>query len=189
MQSSIQQQLADYLALLQKWNKTYNLTSIDDPAVMTTRHIADSLSISPFLIGQRILDVGTGAGLPGIPLALSHPDKEFFLLDSNGKKIRFLQHVVQTLKLNNVHPVQARVEKFNSTACFSTIMSRAFSSLADFVAKTRHLCCPDGLLLAMKGTYPTDELTALGNEFKVTVHPLTVPGLQAERHLVCILPR
>lgn len=181
-----QTRIIDYLLLLNKWNQAYNLTSITEPADMISKHILDSLAIAPFIHGKKILDVGTGAGLPGIPLALTMPDKTFFLLDSNGKKIRFLQHVIQTLNISNAHAIQARAEKFQPVDCFDSILSRAFTSLADFIEKCQALCCKGGEFLAMKGAYPTDELAALSVEFTPIVHALKIPGLDAERHLVCV---
>lgn len=178
-------QIAAYLSLLTQWNKTYNLTAITDPEQMRTHHILDSLAIGPFLQGQKILDVGSGAGLPGIPLALTHPEKEFYLLDSNGKKTRFLTHVKQTLNLSNVHVIQTRVETFQPDFCFDTITSRAFSTLNDFLTKTRHLLCPNGQWLAMKGAHPEKELKEINEkEFATTVHRLQIPELKAERCVV-----
>lgn len=183
----IQDQLVNYLLLLEKWNQTYNLTSVRDPKEMVTQHILDSLSIAPYLHGKNILDVGTGAGLPGIPLALTQPERQLTLLDSNGKKTRFLIHVIQSLNLTNVKVAQARAEAFSSEPCFDTIISRAFSSLADFLQKTQHLCCKTGIFLAMKGQYPSEELTAINSDFTVlNVEKLNIPGLNAERHVVLI---
>jgi 16S rRNA (guanine527-N7)-methyltransferase len=184
--SPIEQQIAAYLTLLAKWNDAYNLTAISDPERMMTHHILDSLAVAPFLYGQKILDVGSGAGLPGIPLALVHPDQQFFLLDSNGKKTRFLLHVVHTLNLKNVQVIQDRVEDYQPAFCFDSILARAFSSLRELVHKAQHLCCPTGKILAMKGAYPTAELAELGSEFTTTTHRLEVPGLNAERHLICV---
>lgn len=183
----MQEQLLHYLFLLNKWNHVYNLTGISEPQGMITQHILDSLSITPYLHGKQILDVGTGAGLPGIPLAITQPERNFVLIDSNGKKTRFLNHVIQSLALTNVKVVQARVEQFAYEHCFDSIISRAFSSIIDFLQKTQHLCCMNGQFLAMKGTYPTGELVALNDAFKVlAVHKLVVPGLVAERHLVVV---
>lgn len=183
----VQEQLLHYLFLLNKWNRTYNLTSVREPEEMITQHILDSLSITPYLQGERILDVGSGGGLPGIPLALTHPHYHFVLLDSNGKKTRFLHHVITSLGIKNVEVVQERVEKFISTTGFNTIVARAFSSIIDFLLKTQHLCCADGVFLAMKGHYPTGELVAVNDHFKVLgVTALHVPGMAAERHVVCI---
>jgi len=181
------EQLYHYLLLLDKWNHTYNLTSVRNIEAMIPLHILDSLSITDYLHGKRIIDVGTGAGLPGIPLAIIHPDKEFVLLDSNGKKTRFLVHVLPQLKLDNVTVVQERVENYHPEQCFDSVVSRAFSSLNDFVHKTQHLCCVDGQFLAMKGQYPQEELGDIAKSFRVvSVQLLIVPGLSAERHLICL---
>lgn len=137
--------LIEYLLLLHKWNQIHNLTSIRDPLQMLSKHIMDSLAISPYLQGPNILDVGTGAGLPGLPLALAHPHYRFALLDSNGKKTRFLTHVVQTLMIDNIDIIPLRVEKYHSENCFNSIVSRAFSQLNEFLDKTKHLCCEHGI--------------------------------------------
>lgn len=184
---SIQQQLVNYLLLLEKWNSTYNLTSVRDVKDMISHHIFDSLVVSPYIKGKKILDVGTGAGLPGIPLALTMPDRQFTLLDSNGKKTRFLTHVIQTLKITNVKVIQSRVELYKPMDCFDVIISRAFSGISDFLENTKHLVCSDGEFLAMKGQYPTAELADINNEFAViAIKPLQVPALIAERHLVTV---
>lgn len=183
------QPLAIYLELLEKWNKVYNLTSVRDLGEMLKKHILDSLSIESYLQGDRILDVGTGAGLPGIPLALAQPQRQFVLLDSNGKKTTFLTHVVQTLRLKNVVIVCERVEKFKPDACFDTIVTRAFSSLRQFVDLTQHLIGTNGQWLAMKGEYPQQEIQELGSEYSTIVYDLQVAGLDAKRHLVTICAR
>lgn len=185
-----QERLLEYLALLSRWNKTYNLTAVRDEAQMVTRHLLDSLAIAPHLTGQRLLDVGTGAGLPGVPLALLFPERDFHLLDSNGKKTRFLFQVKTALCLDNIVVHQARVEAFRVTEPFETILSRAFASLQDMVHGCRHLLATGGRLLAMKGAYPTQELAAVSQQCaEVVVHPLAVPGLGEQRHLVEILLR
>jgi 16S rRNA (guanine527-N7)-methyltransferase len=185
-----QERLLEYLALLSRWNKTYNLTAVRDEAQMVTRHLLDSLAIAPHLTGQRLLDVGTGAGLPGVPLALLLPEREFHLLDSNGKKTRFLFQVKTALCLDNMVVHQARVEAFRVAEPFETILSRAFASLQDMVHGCRHLLAPGGRILAMKGAYPTQELAAVSQQCaEVVVHPLAVPGLGEQRHLVEILLR
>lgn len=184
--SSAITKIGDYLALLAQWNNAYNLTSVRDPQEMITRHILDSLAIRPYLSGKNILDVGTGAGLPGIPLALTEPDREFCLLDSNGKKTRFITQAVLTLQIPNVKIIQSRVEKFFPTNCFDSIVSRAFSSIADFIKLTKHLCCPEGYWLAMKGDYPNQELAEIREELATMVYDLQVQGLDAKRHLVVI---
>jgi 16S rRNA (guanine527-N7)-methyltransferase len=186
----LQERLLEYLALLSRWNKTYNLTAVRDEAQMVTRHLLDSLAIAPHLTGQRLLDVGTGAGLPGVPLALLFPERDFHLLDSNGKKTRFLFQVKTALCLDNIVVHQARVEAFRVTEPFETILSRAFASLQDMVHGCRHLLATGGRILAMKGAYPTQELVAVSQQCaEVVVHPLAVPGLGEQRHLVEILLR
>jgi 16S rRNA (guanine527-N7)-methyltransferase len=185
-----QEQLLDYLALLSRWNRTYNLTSVRDEAQMVTRHLLDSLAIAPYLTGQRFLDVGTGAGLPGVPMALLFPAREFHLLDSNGKKTRFLFQVKTALCLDNMFVHQARVESFLVAEPFETVLTRAFASLQDMVHGCRHLLAPGGRILAMKGAYPTQELAVVSQECaSIVVHPLTVPGLGEQRHLVEITLR
>ena len=177
----------DYLDLIEKWNKTYNLTAIRDPKEMFSKHLLDSLAIAPYVKGNNILDVGSGAGLPGIPLALYYPHKQFVLLDSNGKKTRFLQHVKQKLALKNIEVIQARVEKFTSQSCFTSITARAFSSIPKLLEICQHLCCDNGQFLLMKGNYPQEELHGIIDAiFSVEVIPLQIPGLSAKRHLVQI---
>lgn len=181
--------LAAYVDLLAHWNRAYNLTAVRRPQDMVTRHILDSLSILPWLYGQRILDVGSGAGLPGIPLAVLRPDAEFTLLDSNGKRTRFMTQAVLELGLANTRVVQARVEAYRPGAPFDSVLSRAFASLAAFLAGAGRLCAPDGCLLAMKGALPEAELLELPEGYKVMgVHVLRVPDLDAERHLVRLVP-
>jgi 16S rRNA (guanine527-N7)-methyltransferase len=176
--------LLDYVDLLQRWNRTYNLTAISDPAEMISRHLLDSLSVLPWIRGLRLLDAGTGAGLPGVPLAIARPDLAVTLLDSTGKKVRFLNHVARELNLENVYPVQARLESYEPKVAFETIVSRAFSSLAAFAGAARHLA-GTARLLAMKGRYPNDELDDLPAWVRVeSVEKLVVPGLQQDRHLV-----
>jgi 16S rRNA (guanine527-N7)-methyltransferase len=181
------EKLLKYIELIQKWSKAYNLTAILDAEDIARRHVLDSLSIHPFLKGKRIIDVGSGAGLPGIPLSLINPDKKFVLLDSQGKKTRFLWQVIQELNLNNVEVVKERAELYQPIDCFDSILSRAFTSLKEMLLKTKHLSCKDGLFLAMKGAYPQDELNEIPPGFTVVdVHPLHVAGLLEERHVVCI---
>jgi 16S rRNA (guanine527-N7)-methyltransferase len=178
------QKMLEYLELLQRWNRTYNLTAVRDPAGMITRHLLDSLSILPWVSGRRLLDAGTGAGLPGVPLAIAQPGLDVTLLDSSGKKVRFLNHLRRELGLQNAHPVQARLEEYEPLYHFDVIVSRAFASLAAFVEAARHLAHAANLL-AMKGRYPAAELDDLPDWVQLhSVEKLEVPGLQEDRHLV-----
>lgn len=184
-----QEQLLAYLALLNKWNKAYNLTAVRDPAEMVSRHLLDSLSVAPHvqLGGSSWLDVGSGGGMPGIPLAILFPERRFTLLDSNGKKTRFLTQVKLELKLANVEVVHSRVEQFRPAEPFAGITSRAFSSLEDFANWTRHLGDLNTSWLAMKGVQPDDELQALPSDFQVErCLVLRVPGCQGQRHLLIL---
>ena len=179
-----QSKLLAYLDLLAHWNRAYNLTAIRDPADMIPRHLLDSLSVLPWVSGSRLLDAGSGAGLPGVPLAIARGDLEVVLLDSAGKKIRFLNQVVRELRLPNARPVQSRLESWEPDAGFDMIISRAFSSLAAFAQAARHLAGA-ARLLAMKGRYPAAELDDLPGWVQVqSVEKLRVPGLQEDRHLV-----
>ena len=192
MSLSEQQQrlLLQYLELLVKWNRAYNLTAIRDPAQMVSRHLLDSLSIAEHLSGRRVLDVGTGAGLPGIPLAIVFPDREFHLLDSNGKKTRFLFQVKTELGLDNISIHNARVESFTPIERFEVVLSRAFASLLDMVSGCRHLLSEGGRLLAMKGNYPEQELLAIDSLCQVeSVSSIAVPGLTGQRHVVAMTCR
>lgn len=179
--------LIAFVKLLIKWNKAYNLTAITHPNDIIVRHILDSLSIVPYIKGSPILDVGSGAGLPGIPCALALPTQQFVLLDSNGKKTRFITQAVGELAIQNVTVVQSRVEKYRPPKCFDTILARAFSSLDTIISQTAQLICPEGELLLMKGAYPQSELSQL--QQSVDVIRLNVPGLDEQRHLVCIKGR
>ncbi|WP_172148059.1 16S rRNA (guanine(527)-N(7))-methyltransferase RsmG [Pseudomonas tumuqii] len=184
-----QQQLLAYLALLIKWNKAYNLTAVRDPDEMVSRHLLDSLSVQPFVLGagDNWLDVGSGGGMPGIPLAILFPERRFTLLDSNGKKTRFLTQVKLELKLANLEVIHSRVEAFKPEQAFSGIVSRAFSSLEDFANWTRHLGDGQSQWLAMKGVHPDDELQALPADFRLAAtHVLKVPGCQGQRHLLIL---
>jgi len=180
--------LLQYLCLLHRWNRSYNLTAIRDPEAMVTRHLLDSLSLVPFVEPVRTLaDLGTGPGLPGVPLALALPGLQVTLVESNGKKARFLREVVRALALGNVQVVQSRIEAFAAPGQFSAITARALDTLAGIVAVGGHLLADGGQLLAMKGAYPHAEITALTQGWQVSaVHPLRVPGLEAERHLVMV---
>ena len=206
--ANAQQKLLHYLHLIVKWNKRFNLSGITAIQKMVPLHLLDSLAISPYLEGERILDIGSGAGLPGIPLAIANPDKTFVLLDSNGKKTRFLFQVKVALELSNVEVIDARVDEYLSTADtgeFSLITCRAFSSLSSIVKMIEKPLASGTKLLAMKGVYPHDEIAELqqyktinstlnkessndlNNCYKVeSVIELTVPGVESQRHLVLI---
>lgn len=180
------EKLLAYLALLVKWNGAYNLTAIRDPEQMVIKHLLDSLSIVPYVQGGSLIDVGTGAGLPGLVLAIVKPELDVTLLDSNGKKVRFLRQVIADLKIGNASAVQTRVEEFDRQ--FDLVSSRAFATLADMVNGSRQLLAEKGEFLAMKGVNPTEEIAALPEGFSVRdVVPLTVPFLDEERHLVRIV--
>ncbi len=181
-------QLVGYVELLNKWNKAYNLTSVRDPSDMLVKHILDSIVVSPYLIGERFIDVGTGPGLPGIPLAIMNPDKSFVLLDSLGKRIRFIKQTLHELGINNVDPVQSRVEEFDPEDGFDAVLSRAFASMSDMVEWCHHLPRKDsGLFFALKGQLPQEEITLLPEWCSVTdVKALKVPELEGERHLVIL---
>lgn len=184
-----QKQLMHYLALMQKWNKAYNLTAIRDPHDMVIKHLLDSLSIVPWVKGPQILDIGTGGGLPGIPVAIQCPEIEVTLLDSNGKKTRFLQQVKTELGLRNVTVVHARIEQFEAQQQFPQIVSRAFSALDLFVELALPKLTEHGELLAMKGQMPDEEISALKVEgMQLDVIPLAVPMLSENRHLILIKP-
>ena len=177
--------LAHFLDLLATWNRAYNLTAVREPEQMVPQHLLDSLSLAPFLFGERILDIGTGPGLPGVPLAVARPECRFVLLDANAKKIRFVRQAVLDLRLGNAEPVQARVESYRAAAKFSTIVARAVASVAQLHADAAPLLASPGRLLLMKGRYPADELEAADlGDAQVTVHRLEVPYLAGERHLV-----
>jgi 16S rRNA (guanine527-N7)-methyltransferase len=177
--------LLAYLALLERWNRTYNLTAVKDPAQMVIRHLLDSLSIAPWVSAGRLLDAGTGAGFPGIPLALARPGLEVTLLDSSGKKVRFLNHVRRELGLDNITPVQERLESFSDEIRYQAIVSRALTDLVSFARAARHLALAPTRLLAMKGKHPESELRDLPQWVRIdSVEKLTVPGLQEDRHLV-----
>lgn len=185
--------LLHYHALLIKWNKAYNLTAVRDPEQMIARHLLDSLTIVPYLKGRRFIDVGTGAGLPGIVLAIVFSECEFALLDSNGKKMRFLFQVKTELQLQNVSIHHQRVESFIPPQPFDGVISRAFASLQDMVIGSNHLLTTAGYFYAMKGLYPTAELEQLKSlsdrekAYKVEAcHALQVPGDSAQRHLLLI---
>lgn len=182
------QQLCHYLTLLNRWNRVYNLTTITNPRDMVYLHIIDSLAVLPFLRGRQFLDIGTGAGLPGIPLAIvsPHSDQQWTLLDKTAKKTRFLSQVVAELSLPNMKVIQSRCEDFNPPECFDTILARAFSSLTIFVDLSSRLLCEDGTLIAMKGKYPQQELQALPNHYSAHTTRLMIKGVDIERHIVQI---
>jgi 16S rRNA (guanine527-N7)-methyltransferase len=180
-----EQRLLDLVQLMEKWNKVYNLTAVRDPEEMITRHLLDSLAVLPHVRGQHVLDIGCGAGLPGLPLAIALPGTRFTLLDANAKKTRFVTQAAVELGLANVEVVQTRVEKYRPVRKFDTLMARAVASVAELLRNAQHLCASNGEFLFMKGAYPAQELAEMPGEFKmVEVIKLQVPGLDAERHLV-----
>ncbi|GLQ32908.1 16S rRNA (guanine(527)-N(7))-methyltransferase RsmG [Litoribrevibacter albus] len=185
------QKLADYIDLLVKWNKAYNLTAIRDPEEMVVKHLLDSLAIVPHINRSPLLDVGTGPGLPGIPLAITRPELDITLLDSNGKKTRFLTQAKVSLGLDNVTVIHGRVEQAiadqKTDKRFQIVTSRAFASLSDMVTLARETLANDGHFIAMKGVVPEDEMAELPEWAKVEqIIPLTVPNLNAERHLIIL---
>ncbi|MCX8662245.1 16S rRNA (guanine(527)-N(7))-methyltransferase RsmG [Gilliamella sp. B2911] len=175
-------QLINYVEMLNKWNKAYNLTAVRDPNEMLIKHIMDSLVVSPYLVGSTFIDVGTGPGLPGIPLAIINPDKQFDLVDSLGKRVRFLKQVQFELKLPNIQPIQSRIEEYNQKK-FDGVISRAFASLQDMLTWCKHLPNEQGLFYALKGSDldPIPEGFTLKQDIK-----LTIPELNAERRLMII---
>jgi len=183
--AEVQKRLLEYLDLLARWNQSYNLTAVRDPQQMISRHLLDSLSVLPWLESTSLLDAGTGAGLPGVPLAIMQPELEVTLLDSAGKKIRFLRHVKRALGLTNVHILQQRLETAELNGAVSCIISRAFAGLPRYATAARHLLKADTRLLAMKGRYPDEEIAGLPAWIHVDrVEKLSVPGLHEQRHLV-----
>ncbi len=179
--------LLAHLSLLRRWGRTYNLVAPGEMDHLLARHVLDSLAIASHVGEGPLLDVGTGAGFPGLPLAVLRPERPTVLLDSAGKKIRFLRQVIRELGLEHAEAVHERVERFSPAMEFSTITSRAFSSLAHFAESVRHLARPDTRLLAMKGKSPDEELADLPRAVRVlSVEPLDVPGLDAQRHLVIL---
>jgi 16S rRNA (guanine527-N7)-methyltransferase len=181
--------LLGYLALLEKWNRVYNLTAVRDAERMVSHHLLDSLTAVPFFQGKTVLDVGSGGGLPGIPLAIARPDLQVTLIDSIAKKTAFLLQVKAELGLGNLEVMTSRVEDFQPESKFDVITSRAFSDLKEFVGLTRHLLMPGGRWLAMKGVLPHEEIVSLPDWAKVSAnHALVVPGLEASRHLIVLEP-
>lgn len=179
--------LLAYLALLEKWNRVYNLTAVRDAERMVSHHLLDSLAAVPYFQGKTVLDVGSGGGLPGIPLAIARPALTVTLIDSIAKKTAFLLQAKAELGLANLNVVTGRVEDYRPETGFDVITSRAFSDLKEFVSLTRHLLKPDGRWLAMKGLYPNEEIAALPDDVRVSAdNALAVPGLEASRHLIVL---
>jgi 16S rRNA (guanine527-N7)-methyltransferase len=170
---------------LERANAEFNLTAIRDRPGMLTKHVLDSLSVQPYLRGPRIADVGTGAGFPGLPLAVANPGRRFTLIEATGKKARYVHRTAERLQLGNVEVANSRAERYQPLTPFDSVVARALASLEDFVAQAGHLCAPDGRLLAMKGRRPDREIAALPKSFRVrAVHRIELPGLDDERHLV-----
>ena len=183
------EQLLAYLEMLQRWNKAYNLTAIREPIQMVRLHLLDSLAIHPYVQGaKKVIDVGTGPGLPGIPLAILNPDINFTLLDSNGKKTRFLFQAISELSLTNVTEINQRAEKYQSQQLFDIVLSRAFSSISDMLGYCDHLVSETGCFLAMKGKKPDSELSQITKDYKVVdLSQINVPHIESERHLIKII--
>jgi 16S rRNA (guanine527-N7)-methyltransferase len=183
------EKLLAYLEMLQRWNKAYNLTAIRQPIQMVRLHLLDSLAIHPYIQGvKNIIDVGTGPGLPGIPLAILNPDINFTLLDSNGKKTRFLFQAINDLSLANAKEINHRVEKYQSEQSFDIVVSRAFSSISDMLTQCDHLVSDSGCFLAMKGKKPDSELSQITKDYKVVdLSQINVPQVDSERHLIKII--
>jgi 16S rRNA (guanine527-N7)-methyltransferase len=185
-----QSTLIQYLMLLEKWNRVYNLTAVRDLKKMVFGHLLDSLAVLPHLTGGRVLDVGSGAGLPGIPIAVARPDLEVVLLDSSHKKAAFLRQAVADLALGNANVVCERVQSWQSPTGFDVIISRAYAEIGEFVMQSRHLLASGGVFVAMKGLHPYEEIERLPKEYRLhEVIELSVPGLDAARHLVSIKPQ
>ncbi|MBT1451579.1 16S rRNA (guanine(527)-N(7))-methyltransferase RsmG [Glaciecola sp. XM2] len=184
------EKLVAFVLLIEKWNKAYNLSSVREPEQMLVKHIMDALVVSEYVKGDNIADVGTGPGLPGIPLAILFPEKQFTLIDSLGKRIRFIKQACYELKITNVDAIQARVEQVQVETKFDTVLSRAFASLADMLNWCAHLVGNQGEFLALKGQLHQDELSQVPDTFLVSgTHALFVPSLIGERHLVSIHKR
>ena len=182
-----QQQLIQFIQLLNKWNKAYNLTAIRDPAEMVSKHLLDSLAILPLLEAGQVIDIGTGPGLPGIPLSIVRPNQAFTLLDSNVKKTRFVTQSLLELEIRNVTVVQSRAEAYKPEHPFDVVLARAFSAISELLQWVEHLCKPGTRIVAMKGQYPEGEMTGWPAGFQCeSVEKIDVPGLQAERHAVLI---
>ncbi|HHR5879480.1 TPA: 16S rRNA (guanine(527)-N(7))-methyltransferase RsmG [Providencia alcalifaciens] len=184
------QQLVDYVGLLHKWNKAYNLTSVREPEQMLVRHIMDSIVVNGHLKGNKFIDVGTGPGLPGVPLAIVRPDAHFVLLDSLGKRVRFLKQVQHELGLTNIEPVQFRVEEYSANEGFDGVISRAFASLNDMLSWCHHLPAKEGRFYALKGVVRDEELAQLPEGFEIeSITELKIPELDEQRHLVKLLKK
>lgn len=180
-----QRKLIEFVLLLYKWNKTYNLSAIRQPDEMLVKHIFDSIVVAPYLSGSRIVDVGTGPGLPGIPLAIMCPEKSFTLIDSLGKRVRFMKQAIHALNIENVIPIQSRVEDVPPTQVFDVVLSRAFASLNDMLLLCKHLIDKQGVFLALKGQLHEQELNEIPEQFTlVKCTPLLIPSLNGDRHLV-----
>lgn len=179
--------LLGYLSLMHKWNKAYNLTSVRDPKEMLQKHILDSLAVAPYIHSKSYIDVGTGPGLPGIPLSIVCPSASFTCLDSLGKRVRFMKQVVHELKLTNVEPNQSRVEQHQPDKPYDGVLSRAFASLSDMLTWCEHLIDSSGEFLALKGQYPQDELADIPDNIAlVSTHKLEVPYMVGERNLIVL---
>ncbi|OGU19786.1 MAG: 16S rRNA (guanine(527)-N(7))-methyltransferase [Hydrogenophilales bacterium RIFOXYD1_FULL_62_11] len=189
MPADAEAKLLAYLALLDKWNRVYNLTAVRDIERMVSHHLLDSLAAVPLFQAESVLDVGSGGGLPGIPLAIARPELQVTVIDSIAKKTAFLLQAKSELGLANLNVVTRRVEDFHPPAGFDVITSRAFSDLKEFVTLTRHLLRPGGRWLAMKGLIPHEEIATLPDWVRVSAnHELRVPGLEASRHLIVLEP-
>jgi 16S rRNA (guanine527-N7)-methyltransferase len=187
LDETAQQHLLRFLDLLAHWNRAYNLTAVRDPTEMVTRHLLDSLSVLPTLHGKRVLDIGTGAGLPGMPLAIARPELDFTLIDGNAKKIRFVTQACLEIPVPNAHPVHGRVEQYAATEKFDTLLSRAVGSLGDLLGQAAHQCARGGRFVVMKGELPMHEISAVPAGFRIVATPsVRVPGLDAARHLVIL---
>ncbi|HDS0922660.1 TPA: 16S rRNA (guanine(527)-N(7))-methyltransferase RsmG [Stenotrophomonas maltophilia] len=187
MDAALAPPLLTYLALLDRWNRTYNLTAIRDPMEMVTRHLLDSLAMQPYLEQGTLADLGTGPGLPGIPLAIARPQLQVTLVESNGKKARFMREAVRQLGLTNARVAESRAEALAEPGAYDNLTARAMDTLAGIIAVGGHLLRPGGRLLAMKGVHPHDEIAQLPAGWQVEqVLPLHVPGLTGERHLVVV---
>lgn len=180
-------QFLELVYFLHKWNKTYNLTAIRDPEKMLVRHLLDSIVVGEYLKGKRFIDVGTGAGFPGLPLAIAHPEKQFVLLDSLGKRIQFIRYVIRELNIKNVIPVLSRVEDYEPEEKFDGVLSRAFASLQDMTNWCQHLLCDQGYFYALKGQCHQDEIKSINDQFFIEKQVrLHIPQLMEERHLILI---